>query len=72
MKKTILFILTLLTSLSTMGQTQLFRGKSSYSSDILYTVKNGYVYRGKSNYTSDILYSVNGVLPIPMLIMMMQ
>ena len=72
MKRIGSIILTILMSICSMAQTQLFRGKSSYTSDILYTVQNGYVYRGRSNYTSDILYSVNGVLPIPMLIMMMQ
>lgn len=35
-----------------MAQTQLFRGKSSYSGDIL--------------------YSINGILPFPILVMMIQ
>ena len=41
-------------------------------SDILYTVENGYLYRGKSTYSGDILYSINGLLPLPVLVMMIQ
>ena len=55
-----------------MAQTQLFRGKSTYSGDILYTVENGYLYHGKSTYSGDILYSINGLLPLPVLVMMIQ
>lgn len=71
MKRILVFIFTLI-SLATMAQTQLFRGKSSYNGDILYTVENGYLYRGKSTYSGDILYSINGLLPLPVLVMMIQ
>jgi len=71
MKRILVFIFTLI-SLATMAQTQLFRGKSTYSGDILYTVENGYLYRGKSTYSGDILYSINGLLPLPVLVMMIQ
>ena len=51
MKRILVFIFTFI-SLATMAQTQLFRGKSSY--------------------IGDILYSINGLLPLPVLVMMIQ
>lgn len=70
--KRILVLLFTFISLATMAQTQLLRGKSSYSGDILYTLENGYLYRGKSTYSGDILYSINGLMPLPVLVMMIQ
>lgn len=56
----------------TFDGTYIYRGKSTYSGDILYTVENGYLYRDKSTYSGDILYSINGLLPLPVLVMMIQ
>ena len=51
-----------------MAQTHLFKGNSSYSSDILYTFDGKHVYRGRSSYSSDILYTFDGSLPLPIFI----
>ena len=56
----------------TFDGTYIYRGKSTYSGDILYTISNGYLYRGRSNYSCDILYTINGIMPIPVLVMMIQ
>lgn len=50
----------------------IYRGKSTYSGDILYSWDGKYVYKGKSTYSGDILYTYNGILPVPMLVMMMK
>lgn len=55
-----------------MAQTQLFRGKSSYSGDILFTFDGQSIFKGRSTYSGDILYSINGLLPLPVLVMMIQ
>ncbi len=43
-----------------MAQTQLYRGKSSYSGDIIYSFDGKAVYKGRSSYSGDILYSWDG------------
>lgn len=70
--KRVLTLLFTLISIATMAQTQLYRGRSSYSGDILYSFDGQYVYRGRSSYSGDILYTVSGVLPVPVLVMMLQ
>ena len=40
------------------AQTRIFDGTSRYSSDVLYTARNGKIYRGNSSYTSDILFTI--------------
>lgn len=57
--------------LYTFDGTYIYRGRSTYSSDILFTVSKGHIYRGKSTYSTDILYSFDGMLPIPILLLMM-
>ena len=57
--------------MTAMAQVQFYKGNSSYSSDILFTVSKGHIYRGKSTYSSDILYSFDGMLPLPVLMLMM-
>ena len=56
----------------TFDGTYIYRGNSTYSGDILYTVSGEYIYRGRSSYSGDILYTVSGVLPVPVLVMMLQ
>ena len=43
---------------------KLYRGTSTYTSDILATVRDGKVYSGTSSYTSDILFTVDGYLTV--------
>jgi hypothetical protein len=49
-----------------------YQGRSTYSGDILLTVSDGHVYRGRSTYSGDILYSFDGLIPLPILLMMMR
>ncbi len=60
MQRTTLIILFTLISTMLMAQTHLYRGNSSYSSDILYTWDGKSLYRGNSSYSSDILYTFDG------------
>ena len=36
----------------------MYKNNSNYSSDVLFTVKEGKVYKGNSNYSSDILMNI--------------
>ena len=49
-----------------------YQGRSTYSGDILLTVSDGRIYRGRSTYSGDILYSFDGLIPLPILLMMMR
>ena len=40
------------------SEVKIYKGTSSYTSDILYTVRDGKVYKKHSNYTSDIVCTV--------------
>lgn len=70
MKRIILIIITLI-SINGMAQTYLYKGNSSYSSDILYSFDGKALYKGRSTYSSDILFSFDGLLPVPVLLLMM-
>lgn len=63
-----LFIIAFFSTIMAQGSTHLYRGRSSYSSDILYTWDGRYLYRGNSTYSSDILYTTDAILPVPLLI----
>ena len=49
----------------------MYQGRSTYSGDVLYGFDGRYVYQGRSTYSGDILYSFNGLIPLPILLMMM-
>ena len=55
-----LFIIAFFSTIMAQGSTHLYRGRSSYSSDILYTWDGRYIYRGRSTYSSDILCTYDG------------
>ena len=42
------------------AQTYLYRGRSSYSGDILYSWDGRYMYKGRSDYSGDILITFDG------------
>ena len=42
------------------GSMHIYKGNSSYSSDILYTWDGRYLYRGNSTYSSDIVFTWDG------------
>ena len=46
-----------------MAQTQLFRGKSTYSGDILYTWDGKYIYKGRSSKRFTIFCTREVLLP---------
>jgi hypothetical protein len=43
---------------------KIYKGTSSYSSDVIATIKDGKVYTGNSSYSSDIQFSINGFVTI--------
>ena len=57
--KWILFLALFLATASA-PEVKVYKGTSSYLSDILYTVRGGKVYKGRSNYTSDIRCTIRG------------
>lgn len=67
MKRTLLLAL-LLVPLLAVAQSRIYKGSSTYSSDILYTFDGKYLYRGSSTYRSDILYTVSGRVPIAVIV----
>ena len=46
------------------AQTKVYKGTSTYSSDIIATIKNGKVYTGTSSYSSDIQFTIDGYVTI--------
>lgn len=56
-KKMVAVAVLLLTTCSLAQAAYIYRGNSTYSSDILYTYDGLYLYRGRSTYSSDILYT---------------
>jgi hypothetical protein len=59
MKKSILFFFLILTiSCAVTAQVKVYKGTSSYTSDVICTVEDGNVYKKTSSYTSDILCHV--------------
>lgn len=61
---TILLLFLPLFSHSGTGDVRVYKGTSSYTSDILATIRDGKVHSGTSPYTSDILFTVDGNLTI--------
>ena len=49
----------------------LYKGNSSYSSDIILNISGNRVYRGRSSYSSDILYNMDAPIPVPILMMIL-
>ena len=66
--KTLLTITFIAFSLFGSAQVRLFRGNSTYSSNILYTFDGRHLYRGRSTYSSDILCTFSGAIPVAVLI----
>jgi hypothetical protein len=60
MKKIILLATILLTSFTMNAQTKVFRGTSSYSSDVICNLNNGKVYKKTTSYSSDLICNING------------
>ena len=61
MKRITLYIaFIIIASMSMLAQTKIYRGNSTYSSDILYSWDGRYLYRGNSSYTSDIIATWDG------------
>lgn len=77
MKNKILGILMLIIPLLTfntitaMAQTHFYRGRYMNTGDILYTFDKGFVYRGRYTNTSDILFTYNGIIPLPVILLML-
>jgi hypothetical protein len=47
--------------LFTIRDGKVYRGSSSYSSDVVFTIKDGKLYKGNSNYNSDIFANKKGL-----------
>lgn len=59
MRKFLLILLALI-PLCGFSQSKVYRGNSTYSSDVLYTWDGKHLYRGNSTYSSDILFTWDG------------
>ena len=53
----LIFILLALLPLCVFAQSKIYRGNSTYSSNVLYTWDGEHLYRGNSTYSSNILYT---------------
>lgn len=58
MRRLILLLIALL-PLCVFAQSKIYRGNSTYSSNVLYTWDGRHLYRGRSTYSSDILYTID-------------
>ena len=54
--KIIITLLLLFNSISSYSQVKIYKGNSTYSSDIIFTINDSKVYKGNSNYSVDILF----------------
>jgi hypothetical protein len=43
---------------------KIYKGTSSYSSDVIATIEDGKIYTGNSSYSSDIQFSIDGHVTI--------
>ena len=59
MRRLLLLVL-LLAPFYVEAQSHMYRGGSTYTSNILYTFDGKYLYRGNSTYSSDIIYTFDG------------
>ena len=57
-RKVLIAMLFCFAFISVSAQVKVYKGNSSYSSDILYTVRKGKVYKGSSSYSSDVLFNI--------------
>ncbi len=48
----------------TIKDSKIYKGTSSYSSDVIATIKSGKVYTGNSSYSSDIQFTIDGYVTI--------
>lgn len=60
MKRFLTFLLIAFTFSVAVAQSRIYRGNSTYSSDILYSCDGRYLYKGNSGYSSDILFTFDG------------
>ena len=58
--KRALFLALLIVPLLAVAQSRIYKGCSTYSSDILYTYDGKYLYCGNCTYGSDALYTFDG------------
>ena len=66
--KRVLILALLIVPLLAVAQSRIYKGSSTYSSDILLTFDGKYIYRGNSTYRSNILYTVSGLIPIAVIV----
>ena len=57
-QKTLLTVCFCLAFVSSFAQVKVYKGNSSYSSDIQFTIRNGKVYKGSSSYSSDVVFTI--------------
>ena len=48
--------------------THIYKGRNTYSSDILYTWDGKHLYQGRNTYSSDIVLTVDGAVPAWLLV----
>ena len=60
MKKILFFALMLWLALCGQAQVHIFKGNSTFSSNIRYTYDGKHLYKGNSTFSSNILYTFDG------------
>ena len=60
MKRSLLIVALFLVFSSLNAQTKVFKGTSTYSSDVICTLNNSKVYKKSSSYSSDVVCTING------------
>ena len=64
MKHLLILTTILLTAISMNAQTKVYKGTSSYSGDVIATIRDGKVYTGNSSYSGDISFTIDGYVTI--------
>ena len=49
------------------GDVHIYKGRSTYSGNVLYTFDGRYVYKGRGTYSGNILYTTDVPVPLPVL-----
>lgn len=70
MKRVLLLIL-ILFPMWAAAQSYLYKGRSTFSGNTLYTFDGRYIYKGRTTFSSSTLYTYDGAIPIAVLVMLL-
>ena len=70
MKRLILLIFVLF-PLWAVAQSYLYKGRSTFSGNVLYTLDGRHIYRGRSTFSTSTLYTLEGTIPVAVLVLLL-